>query len=101
MFGIEHVGPVSTMVVAFSPGEYFGKKMTLKKEIQKLDKRVWIGSSFEEKPGCEDLMKTTLTGDKVIFAPAEKGEHGSKALWKSNSNYLDYWMSLMMFFDNN
>ena len=92
--------PKVSRVLAFSPGEYFGKKMTLKKEIEKLDKPVWIGSSFEEKAGCEDLIKNMLTGDKKVFAPSEKGEHGSKALWKTNSNYLDYWMSIMMFLDN-
>lgn len=92
--------PKVSLVIAFSPGEYFGNKMTLKKEIEKLDKPVWVGSSAEEKAGCEDLMKNVLTGDKSIFAPAQKGDHGSKALWKSNSNYLDYWMSIMMFLDS-
>ena len=87
-------------VIAFSPGEYFGKKMNLKKEIEKLDKPIWVGSSAEEKSGCEDLIKNAVTGDKRVFAPAEKGAHGSKALWKTNSSYLDYWMSILMFLDN-
>ncbi|MCC7301446.1 MAG: dienelactone hydrolase family protein [Bacteroidia bacterium] len=86
-------------VVAYSPGEYFGKKLKLKDAIKKLDKPVYVGCSAEEKPACEDLMKDVMTGDKIVFAPGSGGKHGSSALWKSNPNYYDYWISLMMFLD--
>ena len=86
-------------VIAYSPGEYFGKKLKLKDAIKKLDKPVYVASSAEEKAGCEELMKDVLTGDKIIYAPATGGKHGSSALWKSNANYTDYWISLMMFLD--
>lgn len=93
--------PAVERVVAYSPGEYFGKKLKLKDAIKKLDKPVYVASSAEEKPGCEELMKDVLTGDKVVFAPGSAGKHGASALWKSNPNYYDYWISLMMFLDKN
>ncbi len=91
--------PKVEKVIAFSPGEYFGKKMKLKDEIKKLDKPVYVASSAEERPACEELMKSIVTGDKVIFAPGTGGQHGSQALWKANPNSYDYWISLMMFLD--
>ena len=93
--------PEVSAVIAFSPGEYFGKKLKLKDAIKELSCPVWIGSSFLEKPECENLVIGIKSEKLITFAPSEKGEHGSKALWKTNSNYLDYWMSILMFLDNN
>lgn len=93
--------PKVSLVMAFSPGEYFGKKLKLKESIQKLDKPTYVACSQQEKSGCDDLMKNVATGDKVIFSPGTGGEHGAKALTKSNPNHTDYWMSVMMFLHRN
>jgi len=64
--------PKVSMVIAFSPGEYFGKKLTLKKEIEKLDKPVWIASSTDEKKGCEDLMKNAVIIASFVYHAANR-----------------------------
>ena len=87
-------------VIAFSPGEYFGKKLKLHEAIADLDKPVLVLSSAKERDDINKLMKDVKSKKKNIFSPATGGEHGSKALWKVNANYHDYWISVMMFLDS-
>jgi pimeloyl-ACP methyl ester carboxylesterase len=84
-------------VLAFSPGEYFGKKLTLKTSITDLNIPVYVACSAKEREKVGDLVKDVVSTKKTIYAPSEGGEHGSKALWKTNPNATDYWMSIMMF----
>jgi hypothetical protein len=93
--------PQVSRVIAYSPGEYFGKKLNVKDAIKKLDKPVYVASSADEKKGCEELVKDIVTGNKVVFAPAKEGKHGASALWKTNPGSSEYWLSLMMFLEKN
>lgn len=85
-------------VIAFSPGEYFGDKLNLKETIKTLDKPVFVTSSQEEAKDISTLIKDVKSQKKTQFTPSNKGDHGSKALWKENNpNYHEYWMALLMF----
>jgi dienelactone hydrolase len=85
-------------VIAFSPGEYFGDKLNVKKSIGMLDKPVFVTSSKAEAGDVTTLMKDVKSKNKTQFIPANPGDHGSKALWKEiNPDYNEYWMALLMF----
>jgi dienelactone hydrolase len=89
-----------TSVIAFSPGEYFGKKQKLKDMIADLDKPVLVLSSAKERDDVNVLMADVKSKKKSLYSPGSDGVHGSSALWKSNPNYHDYWIAVMMFVDN-
>ncbi len=85
-------------VIAFSPGEFFGPGLSIKTEIKDLNKPVFAASSFREYPYLDTLLLFVSDTNKTIFAPKNGGEHGAKALWKSNPNNQEYWLALTMFF---
>jgi dienelactone hydrolase len=87
-------------VIAFSPGEYFGKKVSIKDAITSLDKPVLVLCAAKERDEVNALMQDVKSSRKNIFSPSENGEHGSTALWKTNPNYHDYWISVMMFLEH-
>ena len=84
-------------VIAFSPGEYFGKGYSLKDTIADLTKPLFVTSSKKEAPQVSELIKGVKSPKKQQFTPSKEGEHGSKALWKTNPDRQEYWMALMMF----
>ncbi|HLG33635.1 MAG TPA: hypothetical protein VI757_02040 [Bacteroidia bacterium] len=81
----------------FSPGEYLGEANPVGKNIAGLDKPVYATSSMEEADAVTDLMKDVISQLKVQFIPKSPGNHGSKALWTTNSNNQEYWITLMAF----
>jgi dienelactone hydrolase len=86
-------------VAAFSPGEYFEPTDFVAKHIDGLSKPVFITSSREEADAVTDLVKDVTSLIKVQYIPKSKGDHGSKALWSSNSSHEEYWIALMSFLD--
>jgi len=84
-------------VLAFSPGEYFGKAYSLKDNIKSIPVPVFTASSKEEGPALTKLMDNIQAPKKQQFTPASKGDHGSKALWKENQNAHEYWLAILMF----
>lgn len=83
-------------VMAFSPGEYFGDKLKVKEIVKNISVPVFATSSKEESAKVAELMADVKR--KQVFVPGTKGDHGSKALWKStNPNYREYWMAVFMF----
>jgi dienelactone hydrolase len=89
--------PKVKIIIAFSPGEYFGKQLNLKKTIKKLNKPVFVTSSKEEAKDVAILIKDIKSQNKVQFIPKENGEHGSIALWSYTSNNAEYWEALELF----
>ncbi|MBK5285892.1 MAG: dienelactone hydrolase family protein [Bacteroidia bacterium] len=81
----------------FSPGEYFGDAISVGKIIAGLDKPVYVTSSLNESTAVTELMKDVVSKLKVQFIPTSQGNHGSRALWASNSNNQEYWITLMAF----
>ena len=84
-------------VMAFSPGEYFGKNLKLKDEIKTLSVPVFVTSSKEEAQDVTTLMSDVKSKIKNQFIPTSKGKHGSSCLWKDNPGYNEYWFAIMMF----
>ncbi len=84
-------------VIAFSPAEYFGAQLNLKDAIKQFDKPVFISSSQDEAGTAGILFNSMKSEKKQQFIPAEKGVHGSKALWKVNPGYREYWQAMTIF----
>jgi dienelactone hydrolase len=84
-------------VIAFSPGEYFGKGHSFKENIKTIPVPVFVTSSKEEATVLAKFMSETTSPAKQLFTPASKGDHGSKALWKENQNSHEYWLAILMF----
>lgn len=81
-------------VIAFSPGEYFGKQFNLKKAIVKFNKPIFVTSSKGESKEVAALIKSIKSKYMVHFIPKENGDHGSLSLWTSTSNNSEYWIAL-------
>lgn len=84
-------------VIAFSPGEHFGAKLNLKEAIKNYDKPLFVASAKSEAADVSALIKDIKSQKKQQCTPSGKGEHGSKALWKSTPDYHEYWLALLMF----
>jgi len=84
-------------VIAFSPGEHFGDKLSLKTSINGFNKYLFVTSSLEESADVTKLI-SDIKSDKVSqFIPSAKGAHGSKTLWKETPNYMEYWLAMVAF----
>jgi len=86
-------------VVAFSPGEYFLPKLSISKELEKMDKQVFVGATRQE----YDYLKTMFAGISpehiTLFKPENsEGVYGIKALDSSNHERDEYWFALTLFF---
>lgn len=88
-------------VVAFSPGDYFDKeKGSLKEKLKNLNKPVFITSSKDESTDITNLLEYLPINDtKTQFIPQSIGEHGSKALWKTDENNEEYWIAINHFLE--
>lgn len=84
-------------VLAFSPGEYFGDKLNLKKAIAAISVPVFATSSKAESSEVTTLISDIMSKIKVHFIPTGEGKHGSSALWKNNPNNEEYWVAVKDF----
>ncbi|TAL58739.1 MAG: hypothetical protein EPN85_10835 [Bacteroidetes bacterium] len=84
-------------VLAFSPGEYFGDKLNLKKAIAEMTVPVFVTSSKDESASVTGLISDIKPKIKVHFMPSGEGKHGSSALWKNNPNNQEYWEAVREF----
>ncbi len=94
------IGAVNTkvkFVIAFSPGEYFGEQLNLKKSIALYDKPLFVTSSQGGAEVLSKLIKDVKSKKKQQFIPTDKGRHGSSALWTTNPGYHEYWLALTLF----
>ncbi|MBI4947264.1 MAG: dienelactone hydrolase family protein [Bacteroidetes bacterium] len=88
-------------VMAFSPGEYFGNDLKLKKAIANLAVPVFVTSTKEEEAAVAALISDVKSKIKKQYTPpASKGIHGSSCLWKTNQGYQDYWIEILLFMKN-
>ncbi len=88
-------------IVAFSPGEYFKPQINMKESLKKLSKPTFFACSQREISYVMEMTAFVDTKYKTIFSPKTGiGEHGSKSLWKSCKTNKEYWLALMMFFNN-
>ncbi len=88
-------------VIAFSPGEFFRPQVFVQDSLKGFDKLTLIAGSKPEYPYLIELAQHIPSGKVTIFVPTRSmGEHGVKALLKSDPASNDYWLSLLMFFRN-
>jgi|ERR1017187_2512464 dienelactone hydrolase len=87
-------------IIAFSPGEYFDKKLNVANTVDGLKKPVWVTCTQKESPEVNKIMKSIDSKNKVLYIPTNEGVHGSKALWKSQVGNEEYWIKLIPFLDS-
>lgn len=88
-------------VAAFSPGEFFQPQLSVKDSFQGYNKLTLVAGARFEYPYLIEISKNIPGDKKTIFVPTQaEGEHGVKALLKSDPASNDYWLSLLMFFRN-
>lgn len=86
-------------VVAFSPGEYFGDSLKVKKSTESLYAPVLALSSRLEYKDMELMLSHINKKHLNLFRPSNgEGTHGSRALWERNPTSNEYWMALTQFF---
>ena len=81
-------------IIAYSPGEYYEGKMSLKESIQGLNKPTYITSTEKEAAAIEKIISDIPAGVITQYFPDMKGTHGSKALWSTDQSSGDYWESI-------
>jgi pimeloyl-ACP methyl ester carboxylesterase len=91
----EHPTQVSA-VMAFAPGEYFQKRGST--YIQSFAKQVkqplFVTSSKKERAKVKPIFDASPAEKKILFTPASKGQHGSRALWDRWPDSDVYWAAV-------
>ena len=83
-------------VAAFSPGEYL-KGKNLAKLIRPIKIPVFVTSSRREIGPVSKLVRHIRSKYLEHYKPAEKGIHGSRAIWESTSGSDGYWNAFSKF----
>lgn len=90
--------PSISAVIAFSPGEYFGRKITVADSMQYLDKPVYVYATQAEWPYVARLFEKTRGQLVTLVQPVNvPGHQGSSALLKDNPENHELWLALMIF----
>ncbi len=85
-------------VLSFSPGEYFGKKVSITESAKGINIPVFITSARNEKGSWEDIYNAIPSATKTSFLPSGgRGNHGSRTLWSKNGEYQEYWTAVESF----
>lgn len=88
-------------VLAFSPGEYFGRFGKPNDYIQQNAKHIkvpaFITSKKSEKESWWTIYQSILSKNKKYFLPNKSGQHGSRALWEKFEEHNDYWTAVKSF----
>jgi dienelactone hydrolase len=89
---------LSDGVLAFSPGEYFGKGPTyISESARKIGVPVFITSSHNEKNEWFPIYESIPGERKTYFLPPSDGAHGSSALFEYYDASNDYWKAVKDF----
>jgi dienelactone hydrolase len=87
-------------VLSFSPGEYFGRAISVKKEVSTIDVPVFITSARNEVNGWQSIFDAIPKSNKnIAFKPKGKGLHGSSTLLSADSS--EYWEAITPFLSKN
>jgi len=85
-------------VMSFSPGEYFGDKRFVSKNLPSLVVPVFITSAKNETGNWKKFLKD-IKGKSVGFVPKGSGRHGATALVSKDGD--EYWAALKSFLEEN
>ncbi|MGC8825205.1 MAG: dienelactone hydrolase family protein [Bacteroidales bacterium] len=92
--------PQILAVVAFSPGEYFEPNLNVRDTLSYLTIPLWIGGTKDELPYLTKLTAKINPRYVTLFTPIHHaGKHGALALWPDNPSKDEYWLSLLLFFN--
>lgn len=90
-------------VLAFAPGEYFGKQGKSKKWIQRSAKKikdpVFITSAKDEYANWRSIAAVIPKQLIQTYRPSTKGNHGSRALWGQYRDSGGYWAATVDFLE--
>jgi pimeloyl-ACP methyl ester carboxylesterase len=97
----EHLNEVSA-VVAFSPGEYFQRgegPLYVRGAAKRVMQPLFVTSSKKERGQVKPIFDASPAKKKVLFTPASKGQHGSRALWAKWPDNDVYWAAIKGFLE--
>lgn len=80
--------------LAFSPGEYYEGKLSVKESIKGLNKPTFITSTEKEAGAIEKMIADVQPGVITQYFPETKGTHGSKCLWSADPSHEYYWKAV-------
>ena len=93
--------PHAGAVIAFSPGEFFGHPGLVQNAVRNLDVPVFLASTKREYPYVTELSSGINSRNRYIFTPSEhQGVHGARALWETEECSQEYWLGLLLFFND-
>ena len=85
-------------VLAFSPGESFDGKPSVRDAAKSVTVPVFITSrSDKEKVIAKLILEAVASTDKTQFIPAGTGVHGSSALLQPQGKAEEYWQAVDAF----
>jgi hypothetical protein len=96
--GLNH--PKVQAVIAFSPGEYFGKDLRVEDSLKTCSKPLFVAVTEREQPYVKQMLTAFSEDDYTLFRPDTLGVHGARALWDDNPTKDEYWLALLMFINN-
>ena len=91
-----------TGVMAFAPGEYFRKEEGpdyIRAFSKRVKQPVFVTSSKKEREQVKPIFDASPAKKKILFTPASKGQHGSRALWKKWTDNDVYWAAVNGFLE--
>ena len=98
----EHPNEV-TAVMAFSPGEYFEKGKGadyIEGFAKRVKQPVFVTSAKKEREQVKPIFDASPAEKKILFTPASKGQHGSRALWAKWPDNDVYWTAVKGFLES-
>ncbi len=88
-------------VLAFAPGEYFGRfgkpADWITQSAKKIQCPAFITSAKNEYKNWKGIYAAIPGKNKTMFLPKTKGNHGSRALWAKMSDNKSYWAAVTPF----
>jgi pimeloyl-ACP methyl ester carboxylesterase len=96
----EHSDEVDA-VVSFSPGEYFERQGAsyIRSFAKRVTQPLFVTSSKTERAQAEPIFAASPSEKKILFTPASRGQHGSRALWAKWPDHDVYWAAINAFLD--
>ncbi len=97
----EHPEEVSA-AMAFAPGEYFEKQKSpiyIWDFAKRVKQPLFVTSSKKERKQVKPIFDASPADKKILFTPASRGQHGSRALWEKFTDNDVYWAAVNGFLD--
>ncbi len=91
---------VVTAVMAFAPGEYFEKQKSpvyIWNFAKRVKQPLFVTSSKKERSQVKPIFDASPSKKKILFTPASRGQHGSRALWETFPDHDVYWAAVSGF----